>query len=47
VGTYNPALEAAQVTIQKEKVEYWLVRGAQVSDTVKSLLKRQGVRVSR
>jgi len=46
LGTYNPGIAEDNVKIDKEKVELWLNRGAQVSDTVRSLLKKQGVRVS-
>jgi len=46
LGTYNPGLTVDNVKIDKEKVESWLGKGAQVSDTVRSLLKKQGVRVS-
>ena len=43
LGTYNPALTEGKVKVDKEQVEMWLSRGAQVSDTVKSLLKQQGI----
>jgi small subunit ribosomal protein S16 len=46
LGTYNPVTDPAQVAVEKEKVEYWLSKGVQVSDTVKSLLKKEGVAVS-
>lgn len=39
VGFYNPMVEPAEVKIDKEKVEKWLERGAEASNTVKSLLK--------
>ncbi|MFO8048224.1 MAG: 30S ribosomal protein S16 [Desulfosudaceae bacterium] len=45
VGTYNPRIEPAEVTVEKEKVEYWLGQGAIPSDTVKSILKKEGVTV--
>ncbi|CCO22793.1 30S ribosomal protein S16 [Maridesulfovibrio hydrothermalis] len=38
-GYYNPMVEPVEVKIDKEKVEKWLERGAEPSDTVKSLLK--------
>lgn len=46
IGIYDPALKEGQVRIDKEKAQSWLDRGAQVSDTVKSLFKKQGMRVS-
>lgn len=43
VGTYDPAPEPAAVTFKVERVQYWLDRGVRPSDTVKSLLKREGL----
>ena len=40
VGTYNPRSNPAQVEINKERLEYWLKRGAQPSDTVRTLIKK-------
>jgi small subunit ribosomal protein S16 len=46
VGTYNPLAEPAVVTIKEDKVRAWLGRGAQVTDTVRNLLKTRGISVS-
>ena len=43
VGTYNPMVDPSEVTLKKERIEYWLGQGATPSDTVNSLLKREGV----
>lgn len=43
VGTYNPLKEPAEVTLKAERVQYWLQQGAIPSDTVKGLLKKEGV----
>lgn len=40
VGTYDPLLKPAGVKIDGERVNYWLSKGAQPSDTVRSLLRR-------
>ena len=40
VGTYNPRLKPAQVDINKERVNYWLGKGAQPSNSVRTLLAR-------
>ncbi len=32
-----------QVVIKKERIEYWLGQGAKTSDTVRTLLRKQGV----
>ena len=42
VGTYNPLLDPAQVEVKTDRIEYWLTQGAILSDTVKSLLKKEG-----
>ena len=46
VGTYNPMLETSSVTLKKERVEYWLNTGATPTDTVKSLLKKEGIKAN-
>ena len=43
VGTYNPLTEPVQVTLKTERVQYWLQQGAIPTDTVKTLLKKEGV----
>ena len=42
VGTYNPLVEPAEVTLKNERISYWIGQGATPSDTVKSLLKKEG-----
>ena len=39
VGTYDPQKKPAAVQIDAERVQYWLGKGAQPSDTVRSLLR--------
>lgn len=41
VGTYDPLKDPAQVNLKADRVHYWLSQGAQPSDTVRSLLRRQ------
>ena len=43
VGTYNPITEPAEVKIDEEKAMKWLANGAEPTDTVRDLLKRQGI----
>jgi len=43
VGHYNAIVEPAEVMINEERALYWLQKGAIPSDTVKSLLSRQGI----
>ncbi len=42
LGTYNPMVEPAAVTLKDERIKYWLGVGAEPTTTVKSILKRQG-----
>jgi small subunit ribosomal protein S16 len=41
LGHYDPRREPAVVKIDAERARYWLDKGAQASDTVRSLLKRE------
>jgi small subunit ribosomal protein S16 len=41
LGHYNPNITENQVKINRERVDHWIKLGAQVSDTVGSLLKKQ------
>jgi small subunit ribosomal protein S16 len=43
IGYYNPISEPVEIKIDGEKALQWLKNGAQPSDTVKSLLKKQGI----
>ncbi|MBQ8389185.1 MAG: 30S ribosomal protein S16 [Clostridia bacterium] len=43
IGTYNPLTEPAQVNIDAEKAKKWIANGAQPTETVKSLLKKNGI----
>jgi small subunit ribosomal protein S16 len=40
LGHYDPRKKPAAVNLDKEKYAYWLAKGAQPSETVKSFLKR-------
>ena len=43
VGHYNPRKEPAELALKTERIQYWLKQGAQPSETVRSLLRRQKV----
>jgi small subunit ribosomal protein S16 len=43
VGTYNPLRDPAEVSLKTERVQYWLQQGATPTDTVRSILNRNGV----
>ncbi len=40
LGYYNPMVEPVDVKLDMEKVNAWLDKGAQPSDTVRSLIKK-------
>jgi small subunit ribosomal protein S16 len=43
LGHYNAQTEPSTIALDEEKVRAWLARGAQPSDTVRKLLKVQGI----
>ena len=43
LGTYDPKYDPAKVTIETERIQYWIDKGAIPSDTVKSLFKKEGI----
>lgn len=43
IGIYNPKTEPMTLRVDNERAKYWLDRGAQPTDTVRSLLVRTGV----
>jgi small subunit ribosomal protein S16 len=43
LGTYDPMIEPAAVTLKEDRINYWLSEGAKPSTTVQSILKRHGV----
>ena len=40
IGTYDPALESDKLTVDMERVKYWIANGAQPTDAVRGLLKK-------
>lgn len=43
IGYYNPMTEPTTVKVDADKVKEWIKNGAQPTDTVKTLLKKNGV----
>ncbi len=43
VGNYNPHAEPAQVVLKEERVIHWLTKGAKPTETVRNLLRREGL----
>jgi small subunit ribosomal protein S16 len=43
IGFYNPRQDPPEVRISQDRAIYWLLSGAQPTDTVRSLLRRAGI----
>jgi len=43
IGSYNPQGKDNIATVDEERALHWLRQGAQPSDTVRDILKRQGI----
>src|SRR5258708_30587290 len=43
LGTYNPMIDPAEVTLNHDRIQYWIGGGAQPTETVKSLIKNNPV----
>ena len=43
VGHYNPTMQPEEIVIDEAKAKDWLSKGVQPTDTVKTLLIRQGI----
>jgi len=43
VGHYNPVPNPPELVLQEDRILHWLMCGAQPSDTVRSLLRKQGI----
>ena len=43
IGYYNPLTAPAEVKIDAEKAKDWMIKGAQPTETVKSLFKKNGI----
>ena len=43
IGYFDPNVDPANVQIDADKAKEWIANGAQPTDTVKALLKKNGV----
>lgn len=43
LGQYNPNTEEVLSAINTDSIKHWLSKGAQMSDTVRTLLKRNNI----
>lgn len=41
LGYYNPTRDPAEVRLDMERVDYWIERGAQPTETVRQIIRRQ------
>jgi small subunit ribosomal protein S16 len=40
VGTYNPRTSPATVDFKRDRIEYWISKGAKLSDRVQKLFSK-------
>ena len=43
IGYYNPMTNPAEIKIDADKAKKWIANGAQPTETVKDLLKKNGI----
>ena len=43
IGFYNPMVEPSEVKVDVEKAKKWIANGAQPTDTVKALFKKNEI----
>lgn len=43
LGHYDPMKDPAIIKVDRGKVEYWLEKGALVSESVRAILRKQGL----
>lgn len=41
VGTYNPRTNPATVVLKRDRIDYWVSKGAQLSDRVAKIVAQQ------
>jgi small subunit ribosomal protein S16 len=40
VGTYNPRTSPASIELKRERIDYWVSKGAKMSDRVSKIMSR-------
>ena len=43
LGSYDPTKDPVKVNLHKEKVSYWLEKGAKATGSARDILKREGL----
>jgi len=46
LGTYDPAQDPERLDLKVDKIEAWVAKGAQMSPTVRTLIKRETKRAA-
>jgi small subunit ribosomal protein S16 len=46
VGRYNAQTNPSEIVLDMERIEHWIARGAQPTNTVRKLMRNQGAGVS-
>ena len=45
VGYWDPAKSPAETKVKTERIEFWIKNGAKPSETVRSILKKSGMKL--
>ena len=45
VGFWDPSKEPAVMKVKTERIEHWMKQGAKPSETVRSILKKSGMKL--
>lgn len=43
IGTYDPKVNPVKLDVKEERLRFWISKGAQTTDTVRTLLKEKGI----
>ncbi|HJX34201.1 MAG TPA: 30S ribosomal protein S16 [Desulfatiglandales bacterium] len=43
LGSYNPLKNPVEIRIDKDRVNYWLEKGASPSESVRAILRKEGL----
>ena len=46
LGFYNPMKDPPEIKLDREKVNKWLEKGASASESVRAILKKEGIKVT-
>jgi small subunit ribosomal protein S16 len=46
VGTYNPRTTPTSIDLKRERIDYWVSKGAQLSDRVSKLMSKVATAVA-